>query len=58
MTKRDDEQQAKIEKAYAETGQVPEGWVLDVVGESLGRPRFRKGDAGPEPAQPDDEPEE
>jgi hypothetical protein len=49
-SKRDDEQQTKLKKQYAESGEVPEGWVLDVVGEAKGEPLFRKADGESEPA--------
>jgi hypothetical protein len=49
-SKRDDEQQTKLKKQYAERGEVPEGWVLDVVGEAKGEPLFRKADGESEPA--------
>lgn len=52
------DEQAKLKAQYAETGEVPEGWVLDVVAEAKGEPLFRKADAETTPAAVDEKTDE
>jgi hypothetical protein len=49
-SKKDDDEQTKLKQQYTETGEVPEGWVLDAAGEAKGEPLFRKADGESEPA--------
>ena len=56
MAKKDDAEQAKLDKEYKETGELPAGWVLDPVTESRGGPRWRKADAVTDPTATYDDP--